>query len=133
MALRYSSFLDSFVDWTNDEIQAGKKFLKWEELTINWEKVDLLWEEVFILLEVERVIKGGGGFGYKDYVDNNPWKQLDKDIGKEKTKKVIKLFCRVNDIEFDETRDIDDENQIKVTVNEFERFVQEAISVKIGV
>ena len=131
MSLKYSSFLNSDVDWTNDEIEAGKKYLKWEELTINWENIDLLWEEIFILLEVSEIIKkrGGSSPGYQEYVDNNPWKKLNEDIGEEKTKKVIKIYCRVNNIDYDESREV--MNEVKVSVNDFERFVQDAISVKI--
>jgi hypothetical protein len=131
MSLKYSSFLNSDVDWTNDEIESGKKYLKWEELTINWENIDLLWEEIFILLEVSEIIKkrGGSSPGYQEYVDGNPWKKLNEDIGEEKTKKVIKIYCRVNNIEYDESREV--MNEVKVSVNDFERFVQDAISVKI--
>lgn len=131
MEQKYSNLLNSYVDWTDEEISLGKKYLKWEEMTINWENVDLLWEEVFILLEVENLIKGGGGYGYKEYLDGNPWKQLKKEIGEEKTKKVIKLYSKVNGIEYDETREIEDE-QIRVSVNDFERFVKESISIKVG-
>lgn len=130
MALKYSPFLNSFVDWTPEEIAASKKFLDWEEVTVKWENVDLLWEEVFILLEVGEVIRRGGFTpGYQEYVDGNPWKRLSEEIGKEKTKKVVKVFCRVNNIEFDESREV--MNEIKVSVNEFERFVQDAISIKV--
>jgi hypothetical protein len=131
MEQKYSNLLNSYVDWTDEEISLGKKYLKWEEMTINWENVDLLWEEVFILLEVENLIKGGGGYGYKEYLDGNPWKQLKKEIGEEKTKKVIKLYSKVNGVEYDETREIEDE-QIRVSVNDFERFVKESISIKVG-
>ena len=130
MEQKYSNLLNSYVDWTDEEISLGKKYLKWEEMTINWENVDLLWEEVFILLEVENLIKGGGGYGYKEYLDGNPWKQLKKEIGEEKTKKVIKLYSKVNGVEYDETREIEDE-QIRVSVNDFERFVKESISIKV--
>jgi twinkle protein len=67
--------------------------------------------------------------GYQEYVDGNPWKKLNEDIGEEKTKKVIKIYCRVNNIEYDESREV--MNEVKVSVNDFERFVQDAISVKI--
>jgi hypothetical protein len=130
MPLKYSSYLNSNVNWTDEEIAAGKKYLKWEEMTIKWENVDLLWEEVFILLEVEQVIKKGGGYGYKEYVDGNPWKQVDKELGEEKTKKLIKLFCRVNGVEYDETREVDDED-IKISVNDFERFIKDSVEIKI--
>ena len=131
MTQKYSKLLDSYVDWTDEEISAGKKYLKWEEMTISWESVDLLWEEVFILLEVDGVIKRGGGYAYKEYVDGNPWKQLKTEIGEEKTKKVIKLYCKVNGLEYDETREVEDD-EIKVSVNDFERFIKEGISIKVG-
>jgi hypothetical protein len=53
MSLKYSELLDSYVNWSNEEILVGKKYLKWEELTIKWDDLDLTWDEVFILLEVE--------------------------------------------------------------------------------
>ena len=124
--IKYSHLLNNDLLWSPEEIAAGKKYLKWEEMTINWEKVDLTWEEVFILMEVSG---GGSGSGMKQYVDGNPWMQTKKDIGEEKTKTLIKLYCRVKGIEYEESRTpIDD---IKVSVNEFERFIKEAISVKI--
>lgn len=130
MPIKYSPLLNSDLNWTDDEIAAGKKWLKWEEMTINWENVNLTWDEIFILLEVDQLFrKGGGGYAYKDYVDGNPWQQVRKDIGDEKTKKLIKVFCRVKGIEYEESRTPMED--IKVSVNEFERFIKEAISVKV--
>ncbi len=131
MSLKYSKLLNREVDWSDDEIAAGKKYLKWEELTIKWEDLDLHWDEIFILLEVENVIKRGGGYGYKEYVDGNPWKQLREDIGEEKTKKVIKLFCRVNNIETEQYGYINE--NIKVSAYDFELFVKETIDKKIKI
>ena len=131
MPIKHSTLLNSDLNWTDDEVAAGKKYLKWEEMTINWENVNLTWDEIFILLEVEQLIRkgGGGGSGMKEYVDGNPWMQVKKEIGDEKTKKLIKVFCRVKGIDYEESRTpIDD---IKVSVNEFERFVKEAVSVKV--
>jgi hypothetical protein len=108
----------------------SKIYIKWEDLNVNWENIDLLWEEIVLLIEVEKVIRGGGGYGYKEYVDNNPWKQLNKEIGKEKTKKVISVYCKLNNLEFDESREVDD-NNIKISTNEFERFIKESINVKV--
>jgi hypothetical protein len=92
MPIKYSTLLNSDLNWTDDEVAAGKKWLKWEEMTINWENVNLTWDEIFILLEVEQLIRkgGGGGSGMKEYVDGNPWMQVKKEIGDEKTKKLIK-------------------------------------------
>jgi hypothetical protein len=131
MSLKYSKLLNSYVDWSDEEISSGKKYLKWEELTINWEDIHLTWDEIFILLEVEGLIKKGGGYGYKEYVDGNPWKQLKEDIGEEKTKKIIKLYCRVNNIETEQYGYINED--IKVMAYDFELFVKETISRNITV
>ena len=131
MSLKYSKLLNSEVDWSDDEISSGKKYLKWEELTINWEDLDLHWDEVFILLEVDNVIKRGGGYGYKEYVDGNPWSQLRQDIGEEKTKKIIKLYCRINGVDYQDHAVVNE--SIKVAAYDFELFVKETIEKKISV
>jgi hypothetical protein len=131
MSLKYSKLLNSEVDWSDEEIAAGKKYLKWEELNIKWEDIDLTWDEIFILLEVENVIRRGGGYGYKEYVDGNPWSQLKQEIGEEKTKKVIKLYCKINGVDY-EQYGIVNEN-IKVAAYDFELFVRETIEKKISV
>lgn len=131
MSLKYSKLLNREVDWSDDEISAGKKYLKWEEINIKWKDLDLHWDEIFILLEVENIIRRGGGYGYKEYVDGNPWKQLREDIGEEKTKKVIKLFCRVNNIEIEQYGYINE--NIKVSAYDFELFVKETIDKKINI
>jgi hypothetical protein len=129
--LRYSSLLQTQLDWTDQEILDRKKYLKWEELSLNFENVDLEWEDVFILLEV----KGGGGSGrreeypFKEYMDNNPWNQLKDKFGEEKTGKVVKIYCKVNGLDYDKI--LEDKKEIKITVNEFERFV-ESVLVKVN-
>jgi len=131
MSLKYSKLLNSYVDWSDEEISAGKKYLKWEELTINWEDIHLTWDEIFILLEVEDVINRGGGYGYKEYVDGNPWKQLKQDIGEEKTKKIIKLYCKINGVEHQEYGYINED--IKVMAYDFELFVKETVAKSVTV
>jgi len=131
MSLKYSKLLNSEVDWSDDEISDGKKYIKWEELTINWEDLDLHWDELFILLEVENIIRGGGGYGSKEYIDGNPWKQLRQDIGEEKTKKIIKLYCRINGVDYQDHAVVNE--SIKVAAYDFELFVKETIEKKISV
>ena len=133
MPIKHSTLLNSDLNWTTDEISVGKKWLKWEEMTINWESIDLTWDEIFILLEVDQLIRrgGGGGSGMKEYVDGNPWKQVNEKIGIEKTKSLIKVYCRVNNIDYEESRTPMED--IKVSINEFERFVKEAVSVKVNI
>lgn len=134
MPIKHSNLLNSDLNWTDDEISVGKKWLKWEEMTINWGNIDLTWDEVFILLEVENIIRRGGGNGgssLKEYMDGNPWKQVNEKIGPEKTKSLIKVYCRVNNIDYEESRTPMED--IKVSINEFERFVKEAVSVKVNI
>lgn len=130
MPIVHSNLLNADLSWTDAEYAAGKKYLKWEEVTLNWESVDLTWDEVFILLELVEIRKRGGGGGSRgEYEKGNPWRQTARDLGEEKTKKVIKLYCRVRGIEYEEERNpIED---IRITVNEFDRFVNEAL-VKVG-
>jgi hypothetical protein len=133
MPIKHSTLLNSDLNCTDDEISVGKKWLKWEEMTINWESIDLTWDEIFILLEVESLIRrgGGGGSGMKEYMDGNPWKQVNEKIGIEKTKSLIKVYCRVNNIDYEESRTTMED--IKVSINEFERFVKEVVSVKVNI
>lgn len=130
MPIKHSNILNSDLNWTDAEVSAGKKWLKWEELTINWENVEFTWDEIFILLEVAK-LRGGGGYAFKDYIDGNPWTKINEKIGTEKTKTLIKVFCRVNNIEYEESRTPMED--IKVSINEFERFVKEAVSVKVNI
>ena len=125
------------LSWSDSEYSDKKKWLRWEEMNLNWEQVGLAWDEVFILLEVFRKVVGGGGMGspyradgYQKYVQGNPWKQVKKELGEEAAKRLIKVYCRVKGIDYEQSREpIED---VKVTINEFERFVREAVNVKVG-
>jgi hypothetical protein len=125
------------LSWSDSEYSDKKKWLRWEEMNLDWEQVNLSWDEIFILLEVFGKIAGGGGMGspyradgYQKYIEGNPWKQMRKEIGEEKTKTLIKVFCRVKGIDYEESREPSE--SIKVSINEFERFVKEAVNVKVG-
>lgn len=130
MPLIYSPYLNETLDWSDVEYSLGKKWLKWEEINLKWENVSLTWDEVFILLEVAKRRGGGGGYPYKDeYEKNNPWKKLREDLGEEDTDKIIKVYCRVRGIDYEKIKNT--RNDIKVTVNEFDRFLNETVNVKI--
>lgn len=104
----------------------NKKCIKWEEGGV-WNNVNYLWNSYCI--DIETAVRGGGG--YAEYVKNNPWDKLRRDIGEEKTKKVIKLYCKVNNIEYEKV--VENVKDIKVTANEFENFVKDGISVKVNI
>lgn len=130
MPLIYSSYLNETLNWSDVEYSLGKKYLKWEEVNLKWENVDLLWEEVFILLEIVKKRGGSSGYPYRDeWEKTNPWKQLKKDLGEDNTEKVIKLYCKVRGIDYEDTKRSN--RNIKVSVNEFDRFLNETINVKI--
>lgn len=130
MPLIYSSYLNETLNWSDVEYSLGKKYLKWEEVNLKWENVDLLWEEVFILLEIVKKRGGSSGYPYRDeWEKTNPWKQLKKDLGEDNTEKVIKLYCKVRGIDYEDTKRFN--RNIKVSVNEFDRFLNETINVKI--
>lgn len=113
---------------------ADETYYLWENLNINWENLNQEWQH--IVYEVQRVMRGGGPAGvydktfYEDYVKNNPWKQLSKQIGEEKTEKFIKVFCRVNGMIYEDV--IHPDSQIKLEVKHFNRvFNESTINVKM--
>ena len=111
-----------------------KKYLKWEEVDSVWEETNYLWEDVAILIELEETVRRGGG-DYAAYVKGNPWQQVRQDLGEEKLKRVIKLYCNYKGIEYDKSIEIN-EDKVKVTASEFEKFVRtsirESISIKVN-
>lgn len=130
MPLKYSSLLNSFIDWTDEEIKSGKKFLDWEEITINWENLNLHWEDIFILFK-----KGGGGYSYKDdtkklYEDGNPWRKMSQEYGEEKTENIIKVLCKIKGVEY--TKILENKDNIRIVVNDFIR-TEHKEDIKINV
>jgi len=107
---------------------ANKVYLEWEKVNQNWEDVFQVWEEVVLIEEVARAIRGSG-VGISDYVRNNPWDKLSEQIGQEKTKKFIKIFCRVNGVDYESI--LESKTETKVTVSQFEKVFDE--TQKIGV
>jgi hypothetical protein len=132
MPLKYSSLLKAFIDWTDEEIKAGKKFLDWEEITIKWNELNLHWEDIFILLDR----KGGGGvYPYKEdvrklYEEGNPWRNMSREIGEEKTEDIIKVLCKIKGIEY--SKILENKNNIRIVVNDFIR-TEDKKEIKIKV
>ena len=107
-----------------------KKYLKWEEVNSFWEQTNYSWEDVAIFIEINDLVNRGGG-GYAEYVKGNPWQQLRKDLGDEKTKKVIKLYCKYKGVEYEESKGINE--NIKVSASEFEVFIKDSIRESISI
>ena len=85
------------------------------------------WDEV--IKEVAEVIRKHGGMSA--YVNGNPWDITKKELGEEKTKKFIKIFCKINGLEYEKTIENKD-NEIKITVGQLEK-VFASISPKVKV
>lgn len=128
MSLIYSTYLQNSVEWTDDEKSLGKKYLDYDELTKKWETIDLLWEEVFILLELKNK---GGGPQRRIEENENPWYRIKEQIGIEKSEKLIKLYCKVNGIDYE--KKLEKKENIRILVNDFARFVNADINVKVDV
>lgn len=108
-----------------------KKYLEWENVNSLWEDSNYLWEDVSILIEVNEFIqkiRGGAGSRYEK---DNPWKLVKENFGEEKTNKVIKIYCKYNNIEYNES--IESNEKIKITVSDFEIFLKESIKESISI
>jgi hypothetical protein len=104
-----------------------KVFLEWENVDFTWENLDMLWEDVALLIEVGGVIRGGGGIS--SYVKGNPWDVTKRELGEEKTKRFIRLVCKVNNLEYEDV--IYPDPKIRVTADHIEKTLNE--SIKVGV
>lgn len=103
-------------------------YLDWQEVNINWEDLELDWEDVYILIEAKQKA-GGSGSGLKEYIKGNPWKNFKRDLGEEKSDKFIKLFCKINGMDYEEV--IKPKSKIKVKVEHFQRVFENVPNVKI--
>jgi hypothetical protein len=108
---------------------ARKRYLRWNELR-RWRHTNKIWSDVSILLEAANAVGGGGGIG-SIAINTDPWSKLRKDLGDEKTKRVIELYCNYKGIEYKESREIDD--AVKVSVSDFQIFVKDSIKERINV
>jgi hypothetical protein len=108
---------------------ANKVYLEWEKVTQNWENVFQVWEEVILIEQVARLVGSSGGLG--EFVKQNPWKPLREKFGVEKTRKFIKIFAIVNDLDFDEELEYNED--IRVTVKQMKKVFEqiEPMGVKI--
>ena len=104
-------------------------YLDWQEVNINWEDLELDWEDVYILIEAKQRAGGGSGSGLREYIKGNPWKNFKRDLGEEKSDKFIKLFCKINEMNYEEV--IKTKSKIKVKVEHFQRVFENVPNVKI--
>lgn len=100
----------------------NKIYINWEDLDNNWEDVNVNWEDVYIIEEVKRLTGNGSLIDYK-----NPWIKIKKELGEEKTDKFIKVFCKINDMEYEDVKKV---KNVKITAKHFNRVFNQ---IKIGI
>jgi hypothetical protein len=103
-----------------------KKYLKWNEVSF-WKTTNDIWSDVSILIEVDFIIKRAGGHS----VYGHPKERLKKDLGDEKTKRIIKLYCKYKGFVYNESREIDE--NIKVIGSDFSLFIEHSIRERITI
>ena len=101
-----------------------KEYLNCEVIDRNWEYIDINWEDIYIIIDVQR--RTGGGL--QEYIKNNPWDKLKEDIGEEKAKKFIKIFCKINGLEYEQV--IEPNSKIRVKASQFERVFKSVPNIK---
>lgn len=113
-----------------------KRYLFWTELDYLWKDIlredgFMIWSDISLIEEVRKVLKGGGSWAplQKELERGNPWKKISESIGEQKTERFIKIFCTVNNIEYERGR-FTKEN-IKVDVSNFEKIFNEKIKIKV--
>ena len=105
------------------------RYLLWNELNYLWSQLEVSWIE--IVQEVEIIARGGSSEDYEKWVKDNPWEKLHNRIGEEKTKKFIKIFCTINNIEYEKIIKLNE--SVQVSVSQFEKVFNEAIRVKVDI
>ena len=93
-----------------------KIWLKWKLNTIVWGDNNYIWSEVYIVQKVTESVGGGGGFGGRP---GKTWSDIKKQIKQkglndEDVEKFLKVVVRVNDLTFDETRELTEKDLNKV-------------------
>jgi hypothetical protein len=106
-------------------------YLDWQEVNTNWEDLDLDWEDVYIIIEAKKVAGGSGGTSLKEYIAGNPWNKFRRDLGEEKAEKFIKVFCKINGLNYEEV--VKPKSKIKVKVEHFNRVFENAPNIKIKI
>lgn len=115
----------------------NKRYLFWNELDYLWTDIRredgfMIWSDISLIEEVKRILKGGGGNWaplQKELERGNPWKKISESIGIEKSEKFIKIFCTINNMEYERGRFT--RQNIKVGIQNFEKVFNEKIEIKI--
>lgn len=85
-----------------------KRFLIWEELTINWENVPYYWEDVAVLNEAYELLSG------TRLPDKDPWIEVERKLPKKLAQRFLDIVVRVNGETFKEQRLLEEEKEVSV-------------------
>jgi hypothetical protein len=114
-----------------------KTFLLWSEIDFLWSDIRrsdgfMLWSDIALIEEVESILRGGGGSPdlRREYEEGNPWRKLSEQIGTDKTERFIKIFCTINNVEYEGGKFL--KENIKVSVSQFEKVFNESIKIKVS-
>jgi 23S rRNA G2445 N2-methylase RlmL len=119
----------------------NKIYLNWEDVNTTWDQVLMVWDDVSIIMEVGNIFKKGGGGGYpsreeiQEYIKGNPWNvtknRIQESIGEEKTKKFIKILCKVNNIDYESI--IESKDNILINIDQIEKVFSEEVKVDVKI
>lgn len=95
----------------------------WDNSNFTWDKKDHSWENIVDVIERPRV-----GW-YSEYVEGNPWNKLNDGIIKEKSENLLKVYCKINNIDYGKS--LEKTSNVKVRASGFGKLIKEGISVKV--
>lgn len=133
---RYIKWEELNTDWNNVDLTWDKVIEKcseiWNNINIKWDQLDATWDEICLIEEVGEIVQKKVGGMSSDYIKGNPWdiskRKVENKIGKEKTNKFIKLICRINNIDYEDSIEVRD---IEVKAKDIRKIVNEGH--KIGI
>lgn len=113
-----------------------KIWLLWNNETIIWGDNPFIWSEVYVIQRVTESFGGGGGLLLPN---NNPWKDLerqlkDKEFTKEERKIFLQVIARVNGLVKSEVKTIDPNVKKEITVEHIKKTLEtfgQKVEVKI--
>lgn len=113
-----------------------KIWLLWNNETIIWGDNPFIWSEVYVVQRVTESFGGGGGLLLPN---NNPWKDLerqlkDKDFTKEERKIFLQVIARVNGLVKTEVKTIDTSVKKEITIEHIKKTLEtfgQKVEVKI--
>ncbi len=96
-------------------------FLKWDEANITWDNANFTWDEAALVSEIVNTAGGGGEEGLSYALTS---------LTPEKKKKFIKLLCKIEGVEYKETKEI---KKRRIRITDVELAAREVLGIDIKV